>query len=70
MADACIIQRSMDVVEFQIVKGANYSVDDENMLRRDIEDYFDNRIGYTIKYVDSIPKGKNGKRKFIVSEVR
>ena len=69
VADACIIQRSMDIVEFNIVKGARYTEEDESRLKYDIEDFFDGRIGYKITYVDNIPKGKNGKRKFIVSEV-
>ena len=69
IVEACIIQRNLDVVEIQVVRGSNYSMADEKTLRHDAEDYFSGRIAFDIKYVGSIPKSSNGKRKFILSEV-
>lgn len=69
ITEARLLQKSLDYVEIQIVRGANYSSADEEMLRHDAEEYFAGRISFGIKYVDSIPKSANGKRKFIVSEV-
>ena len=69
IAEAQIVQKSLDLVEFRIVKGKNYTQSDEQVLTRDINEYLAGRIDYKIIYVEEIPKTKNGKMKFIVSEV-
>lgn len=67
--EAQIVQKSLDLVEFRIVKGRKYSLEDDQTLKRDIEVYLSGKIEYQIVYVDEIPKTKNGKMKFIISEV-
>ena len=67
--EAQIIQKNLDIVEIRVVKGMKYTPEDEAALKKDVEKLFNGRIGYEIRYVDRIPRGKNGKRKFIVSEV-
>lgn len=67
--EAQIVQKSFDLVEFRIVKGKNYTVEDESVLKKDIETYLSGKIGYQVVYVTEIPKTKVGKMKFIVSEV-
>ena len=69
ITEAQIVQKSLDLVEFRIVKGKNYTQADEQVLTRDISEYLAGRIDYNIAYVAEIPKTKNGKMKFIVSEV-
>lgn len=69
IAEAQIVQKSLEMVEFHIVKGKDYSAEDEETLYRDIEAYLGKKIAYLVQYVDSIPKTKNGKMKFIISEV-
>lgn len=69
IAESQIVQKSLDVVEFHIVKGKDYSKQDESKLCQDIEAYLGGRISFQMKYVDTIPKTKNGKMKFIVSEL-
>lgn len=69
ITEAQIVQKSLDLVEFKIVKGKNYTQADEQVLTRDISEYLAGRIDYKIAYVEEIPKTKNGKMKFIVSEV-
>ena len=67
--EAQIVQKTLDLVEFRIVKGKNYTQEDEKTLKHDIEAYLAGKIGHKIIYVTEIPKTKNGKMKFIVSEV-
>lgn len=69
IAEAQIVQKTVVLVEFRIVKGKRYSQKDEEILKRDIDAYLAGKISYKIIYVNEIPKTKNGKMKFIVSEV-
>lgn len=69
IVEAQIVQKSLDLVEFRIVKGKKYTQKDEQILAQDIVEYLAGKINYKIVYVDEIPKTKNGKMKFIVSEV-
>lgn len=69
IAEAQIVQRSLDSVEFRVVRGKGYSQEDENALKHEISAYLSGKIDYTIVYVDRIQKSKNGKMKFIVSEI-
>lgn len=64
-----IVQKSLDLVEFRVVKGGNYSEKDESKLNHDIKEYLAGHIGYKIVYVNHIEKTKSGKMKFIVSEL-
>lgn len=70
IAETQIIQKSYEMLEFRIVKGANYTEADEAVLYEDIRAYLSGRIDFRIVYVNAIPKGKNGKLKFIVSEIQ
>ncbi len=67
--EAQIIQKSLDLVEFHIVVGEKWGSSSEDLFRKSIEEYLANRIGYCIIYEQSIPRTKNGKIKFIVSEL-
>ena len=64
-----IVQKSLELLEIRIVQGKNYSSADESRLQRDLTEYLGGHIGYILRYVDTIPKTKNGKMKFIVSEL-
>lgn len=64
-----IVQKSLDLLEFRVVRGEHYGPEDEKLLHREIKAFLQDKIGYTVVYVDSIPKTKGGKMKFIVSEV-
>ena len=67
--EAQIIQRSLEMVEFCVVRGLDYSDADEQRLKRSIGDYLTDRIGWKIVYVDRLVRNKNGKVKFIISEL-
>lgn len=69
ITESQIVQKSLDLLEFRIVRGAHYTQADEDLLHREIRAFLQDKIGYTVVYVDAIPKTKGGKMKFIVSEV-
>lgn len=70
IVEAQVVQKSLDLIEFRVVKGKNYSASDETVLKNDIVSYLAGRIDCKLVYVNSIPKTKNGKMKFIVSEIK
>lgn len=69
IVESQIVQKSLDLIEFHIVKGKEYSDADEERLIKDIDHYLLNRISFKIIYDKEIPKTKSGKLKFIVSEL-
>lgn len=69
ITEAQIVQKSMDKVEFHVVKGPEYSPEDEKRLRAAIGSYLNGRIGWEILHVDRLRRNKNGKVKFIISEL-
>lgn len=70
IVESCIVQKSVDMVEVQIVKGPHYSESDEITLKKDLNEYLAGKIDFSIAYVDLIKKTKCGKRKFIISEIK
>lgn len=69
ITEAQIVQKSLDLVEFHIVKSTHYTLKDEKQLNQDIKSYLAGRIDYKIIYVNQIEKTKSGKMKFIISEI-
>jgi phenylacetate-coenzyme A ligase PaaK-like adenylate-forming protein len=57
------------VVVFNIVKNSKYGEKDENKLILDIHKYMGQSFKIELKYVDKIPRERNGKFRQIVSEV-
>lgn len=69
ITEAQIIQKSLDAVEFHVVKSPDYTEDDEQRLEKAIGGYLIDRIGWKIVYVDELRRNKNGKVRFIISEL-
>lgn len=69
IAEAQIIQKNLDEVEFHAVKSPDYSPEDEQRLEGTIAGYLTDRIGWKIVYVNQLRRNKNGKVKFIISEL-
>ena len=67
--EAQIVQKSLDLVQFRVVKSQNFTDADEQRLRNGIAGYLTNRIGWEIVYTDQLRRNKNGKVKFIISEI-
>jgi len=66
---AQIIQKSLDVVEFHVVRDAAFAQEDERRLKDAIGGYLTDRIGWKIVYTEQLVRNKNGKVKFIISEL-
>ena len=69
ITEAQIIQKSLDLVEFHVVRSPEYTREAELRLEQAISGYLTDRIGWKIVYVDSLRRNKNGKVKFIISEL-
>ena len=69
VTEAQIIQKSLQLVEFHLVRSARFSREDERRLEAAVEGYLAGRIGWKILYVDRLIRNKNGKVKFIISEL-
>lgn len=69
VTEAQVVQKSLNLVEIHVVKAENYDSEDEKRLYQSIENCFNHLIDTKVVYVDHIPKTKNGKMKFIVSEI-
>lgn len=69
IVEAQIIQKSLDEVQFHVVKSPDYTAEDENRLEQAIDGYLTDRIGWEIHYVEQLRRNKNGKVKFIISEL-
>lgn len=64
-----IIQKSTEYVEFHVVKAADFTPEDERRLRAAIGAYLTDRIGWSLLFVEEVRRNKNGKVKFIISEL-
>ena len=67
IAEAQVYQKKNKQVEFRVHKGVGYSLKDEQLLRRKIEEVF-NGDKIKIVYVDNIENENNGKRKMLLKE--
>lgn len=69
VVESQIIQKSLDRVEFHVVKSPDFTTEDEKRLRTAIGGYLEGKIGWEIRWVDKVRRNKNGKVKFIISEL-
>lgn len=69
VVESQIIQKSLENVEFHVVKTTDFTPEDERRLRSTIAGYLTNKIGWEIVWVDRVRRNKNGKVKFIISEL-
>ena len=69
--EAQIIQDSINLLVFKIVKGDFYDIyNEEEKLLFEISTRFENRINYRIDYVDKIKRTKSGKLRFVISNIK
>ncbi len=67
--EAQIVQREPGVVTFRIVRGQNYTEIDECFLRREAFKRLGTDTEIKIEYVNSLPRTRTGKLRFVVSEI-
>jgi phenylacetate-CoA ligase len=67
--EAQIHQRDIYHIDFNIVKGTNYTSSDEEKLFKEIRMRIDNSVYVNINYVDKIKRTKSGKLRFVISDL-
>ena len=67
--EAQIFQRREGEAVFRIVKGANYTDNDEAFLRNESELRFGNRLKIEFDYVSRLTRTNSGKLRFVVNEL-
>ena len=68
--EAQIIQRKDFTVDINVVKSKLYNQNDELLLRNEIVNKIGKEITYNINYLTKIKKTKNGKLRFVISEIK
>ncbi len=69
VAEAQLVQKSLNELEVHIVRRSEYSQKSEVLLNSMLKKYLGGKIGYKIFYDDSIQRGRNGKLRFVISEL-
>lgn len=67
--EAQIAQKKDGSIEIRIVKSDTYTGRDEQNIIRLIDERLKDRVDYSIVYTDKIERTKNGKLRFVVSEI-
>jgi phenylacetate-CoA ligase len=67
---AQIVQTEIDEVIIRIVKDHAYTMEDEQEILREARLRLGSSIDIRFEYVDEIPRTKNGKFRFIISNVK
>jgi phenylacetate-CoA ligase len=66
---AQIHQKDLYHIDFNIVKGKDYTVHDENKLLKEIKMRINDSVFIKINYVDEIEHTKTGKLRFVISDL-
>jgi phenylacetate-CoA ligase len=67
---AQIVQNKIEEIAIRIVKEPNYNKKEEQCILNEARARLGAEINIYFEYVDDIPRTKNGKFRFIVSNVR
>lgn len=69
IAEHQVVQEDVESVRLRIVKKSNYTDADHEFLMKGLKDIFGNEMNVEIEYVDSIPRTKAGKFRWVISKV-
>jgi phenylacetate-CoA ligase len=69
ITEAQIVQKSLTLVEFHVVSSPEYSAEDERRLEEAVGGYLTGRIGWKIVHAEQLRRNRNGKVRFIISEL-
>ena len=67
--EAQINQNIPGKIEIRIVTGKEYSATEEKAIYMELEKRFGNLLEVNLRYVDSLPRSKNGKLRLVVSDI-
>lgn len=70
IVESQIIQKNIDELVVKIVRNKRYNEDDENKLLVAFNERLGKQINIKLKYVDSIPKEKSGKFRWVISNIK
>jgi phenylacetate-CoA ligase len=65
-----IVQKAMDDMVLNIVKGKDYNMDSEKLLLDEFRNVFGGNTKISINYTDRIPQERSGKYRFSICEVK
>lgn len=66
--EAQIVQREPGDILIRVVRGKNYTGEDENQLIREMRKRVGDLAGLKVEYLSSLPRSASGKLRFVVSE--
>lgn len=64
-----LIQEELDILRVRVVKDKGYSDKDTKKIIKGLQERLGNAMRYEFEYVDQIPRGRNGKFRFVISKV-
>nr|WP_312579450.1 hypothetical protein [Sedimentibacter sp.] len=70
ISESQIIQKKIGEITIKIVRGNDYSKDDENQLIKNLHTKIGEAENINIDYINEIPRTKNGKLRFVISELK
>lgn len=70
ISEAQVYQPDLTSVVLRIVKSVGYSQKDEDLVLKDANERFGDKLQVRIEYLDSIPKTRTGKLRLVVSDIK
>ncbi len=67
--EAQLIQETLDTLVVRIVRRDDYSAEDTERITHHLRERLGDRMRYEFQFVDNIPRGPNGKFRFVISKV-
>ncbi|GHV04221.1 capsular polysaccharide biosynthesis protein CapK [Bacteroidia bacterium] len=68
--EAQIHQKDLYHIDFKIVKGHGYTINDEHKLWKEIRERINETVSVNINYVDKVERTKSGKLRFVISDIK
>lgn len=69
VVESQLIQEELNILRVQVVKDKGYSDEDTRKIIQGLQERLGNVMRYELEYVDHIPRGRNGKFRFVISKV-
>ena len=70
ISESQIVQKRIGEINIRVVKGRDYNIEDEKQLIKNMQTKIGEAEKINIEYVNVIPKTKNGKLRFVISEIK
>ena len=67
--EAQFIQEKIDLINIRLVKDIGFTVETEKMIKKKLNQRLGNKIFFNFEYIKSIPRGKGGKYRYVISHL-